>query len=447
MYSSMSEGRVESASARELFASLSGRLAPETVLALVLDVFGDTFSFNDKKLISTIAIPRAYRSLMQTEFEPVAPIHRPLSTLCLLTDRLSPSRENAADPAFIRGVIAGTRGQIGMAEGQTDYKHNRLDRRARHARGIDISRRRYDKLFRLIAHIETETTDMVDQIALFELGRFAKIGFAPRISAGHFFDDPATAAFVAYYTANLGRRSTFTNGAQARALDTVAARLLSRCGDGADWYAIAHVFPRADILARLGAAERFALLDLTLATMSETATRLEACIARSNIDVINMTVGRGQDSSTWNTLAGAWNRARDFWIALVWSLGQESFADAFLPGKVMRLIAADVAAWHRASGEGVHPDTLVWNKLPKPWEVVAGAVACTRSDVEAVCAACGVDPAKTGWSAPRARVEIEAWTPTPELVHGVIVDHPALAQFLRRIGVFSGKELRLPTEA
>ena len=36
----------------------------------------------------------------------------------------------------------------------------------------------------------------------------------------------------------------------------------------------------------------------------------------------------------------------------------------------------------------------------------------------------------------------EAFTPTPELVHGVAVSSPTLAHALRRAGVFSGKPLR-----
>jgi hypothetical protein len=34
------------------------------------------------------------------------------------------------------------------------------------------------------------------------------------------------------------------------------------------------------------------------------------------------------------------------------------------PGKVLRLMAADVAWWHRQSGGGLHQDTAVWKELP-----------------------------------------------------------------------------------
>ena len=430
-------------SQRKLAEVLSGRVPPETALALVLDAFGDTFSPADRALVLPIASARAYRSEMPPVFDPVAGVFGPLATLCALTGVARPARAAAADPAFVRGALDRARTGLGMSEGRADYKHDRLDRAARKAQGMWMSRRRYDKLFRLVGKIESETSEMADQSALFELGRFAKIGFAPRIDAARLVADPAAASFVAYYTANLARRSVFTAGKQARALDTVAARLLERCGPESDWYSVAHVFPRADVLARLADAQRLALLDMTLAVMGDAAARLEACVARNSLDMVYMTVARGQDSSTWNALGGAWNRARDFWLALVWSTGNAAFADAFLPGKVMRLMAADVVAWHRSIGEGVHPDTLVWDRLPKPWDVVAGRATCTRAQVEAACAACGVDAAASGWAAPRARAQVVEWAPTPELVHGVAVDHPALAKFLRHIGVFSGKEIRL----
>jgi hypothetical protein len=156
----------------------------------------------------------------------------------------------------------------------------------------------------------------------------------------------------------------------------------------------------------------------------------------------SMIVKKGNDSSTWNLLAGAWNRARDHWIALIDALGMNELFDAMLPGKVLRLMAGDVAYWHRATGGGVHADTLVWRDLPKPWLVVRGEEACTRSTIEAACLRHGVDTAKSGWVAPRPRTSVAAFRPTPELVHGVAVANPFFAEWLKDIGAFSGKPLK-----
>lgn len=107
---------------------------------------------------------------------------------------------------------------------------------------------------------------------------------------------------------------------------------------------------------------------------------------------------RGNDSTTWNVTAGAWNKLRDGWFSLMFDLGIVDAVERMCPGKVMRLMAADVAWWHRASGGDLHPDTAVWMALPRPWEVLSGEAVCPVSLVEDVCARHGLDPVKSGWS-------------------------------------------------
>ena len=41
------------------------------------------------------------------------------------------------------------------------------------------------------------------------------------------------------------------------------------------------------------------------------------------IDTASMIVRRGNDSSTWNLMAGAWNKLRDGWFALCRSTGAD----------------------------------------------------------------------------------------------------------------------------
>jgi hypothetical protein len=156
-----------------------------------------------------------------------------------------------------------------------------------------------------------------------------------------------------------------------------------------------------------------------------------------------MIVRKGNDSSTWNALAGAWNKGRDYWLALMQSLGHDMAFERFMPGKVLRLMAADVAHWHQTSGSDLHGDTAVWAALPKPWDVMDGVAACTRAQIAQVCQINAVDPEKTGWTSARPRTTIDTWMPTPELVHGVTVNHPELAYWLRKVGVFSGQEIDL----
>ena len=249
---------------------------------------------------------------------------------------------------------------------------------------------------------------------------------------------------MSYYAARMKLRSEFTIAGQQKPFDDMAAALLHLCEEDPEtsWHAIAHVFPRADVLARLTEQHKGELLGRWFAILSELADRLENAWRRTDIDLSTMIVRRGNDSSTWNLFAGAWNRARDHWIALVEALGIDALLDQMLPGKVMRLMAADVAAWHRREGGDVHPDTRIWAELPKPWEVLRLETRSDRAMVEAVCARVGVDPVKSGWSAARPRTAVQAFRPTPELVHGVNVGNPYMANFLKRLGAFSGRPLR-----
>ena len=85
-----------------------------------------------------------------------------------------------------------------------------------------------------------------------------------------------------------------------------------------------------------------------------------------------MIVRRGNDSSTWNLMAGAWNKLRDGWFGLCDALGAGEIIERQCFGKVMRLMAADVAAWHRSlkGDDALHGDTAVWGSAAA---AVAGA--------------------------------------------------------------------------
>lgn len=165
------------------------------------------------------------------------------------------------------------------------------------------------------------------------------------------------------------------------------------------------------------------------------------------IDKETMIVRPGFDFSTWNTMPSAYNNARVNWLACLTALGAEEMLNAACPGKVMRVMAADLY-WYRSSGGDVDPNTLVWATLPMPWEVISGARECPRADVADACRVAGLDPQESGWTAPRRPSSLQppSFEFTPELVHGVTVASPEWAALLRRAGVFSGKKLTTDPE-
>jgi len=429
-----------------LYYSLAKRDTPETVAAKVCDALSGAAPSEAKRIAAAGTRKRFGWSSMSNRFRGADRMDKQVAKARELAELfLKQDLPGADDIAELDAFIDQFNALIGKSRGQNSFRYARLDRKARADWGLTLSRRRYDKLFRLAARLENRLVRYKRSLQTHELVLISKTGLVADLKLADFDGKPWTASFVAYLSARMKLRSEFTIAGQQRAFDKLAAKLLEGCEkrEHANWFAIAHVFPREDVLARLTDAEKGALLGRSYGVLTRTAQKLEEAFEKSGINLETMIVKRGNDSSTWNTFAGAWNRARDFWIALVTAVGMTRSFDALLPGKVMRLMAADVAAWHRMTGGAIHPDTLVWRDLPKPWLVLAGKAVCTKDMIDNVCARHGVDPISSGWSAARARTAIADFRPTPELVHGVSVENPYLAHFLRKLGAYSGKELKL----
>jgi hypothetical protein len=417
----------------ELHHTLNGRVRPEEVVQLILEQHP---ALDTQTRVALTRASTAYRySLMPVVFRDAEPPLKALTTVCELAGEPLPSTEAAHNPATLWALLRRVADHYGFTHPGSAGRD--LDRCA----ALGMTRRRYNKLHRSWRNLIEQTEHYAHQVHLTALSRVAKTIFAADIRL-EALADLDTACFVAYYTANLGRRSEFLAGPQARAFDDLAALLLARCEahpETTGWAAIAHIFPRLDILSRVSVAERLALLDRAMHVMAETARFLDEIAHDTTINLETMVVRQGNNSSDWNALAGAFNKARDVWIALVQSLGMDDVFDRFLPGKVLRLMAADVAWWHRRTGGSLDPDTAIWATLPKPWDVMANRMTCTRGMIAEVCTTHGIDPEQRGWTAARPRTTVDRWQPTPELVHGVTVNHPELAQWLKRCGVFSGK--------
>lgn len=421
----------------EAVAELIGRELPPDLANRLKGPLSARVAASIKNRFGWSSMPTVFREPVR----PAASLHKVRELAQLFLNARLPESD---DPDEVEHLIVEINGLIHKRPGAISFKEDRLDRSQRKEAGLRLSRRRYDKLFRLVGRLEIKLSKLKREQAKHRLLLVAKAGLSSDLAVEHFGKSLPTAAFVAYYTARMKLRSEFTVSGQQKPFDDLAAALLRLCEDDPDtnWHAIAHIFPRADVLARLTEQQKGALLGRWFSILSELAERLEYAWQRTDIDLANMIVRRGNDSSTWNLFAGAWNRARDHWIALVEALGMDGLLDKMLPGKVMRLMAADVAAWHRREGGDIHPDTQVWRTLPKPWDVLRLEAQCDRLSIEAACARVGLDPVKSGWSAARPRTTVQEFRPTPELVHGVNVGNPFMAAFLKRLGAFSGRPLR-----
>lgn len=430
-----------------LYETIHLRKRPEDVAALVQDVLGAQLSEKEGQILEK-AVSGAlrltvwqYTSMLEAFAEVTGAEKQVRKAMVLFKLDRAPGAGAYDDPAVVEQFIASVCPLIHKNPGYSNYKTDRLNREQRAAVGLDLSRRRYNKLFRCLRRLETKLGILIRerQKSLFQ--KVGKHGFAEDITPEDFMKDVNSACFIAYYTARCNLRSMFTVSGQQRPYDEIAEMLFKRCVAGAEqtnWWAIAQVYPKAEVLTRLTGDQQGALLGKWTTLLQEVASFLGVLWAQNDFNRVTMVVRRGNDSTTWNNTANAWNKARDGWLNLLYALGMEFVLEEMCPGKVMRLIAADVAAWHHLSGSTGSADLVVWNQLPFPWEVLSGAAVCNRSTVETACKVAGLGPEKSGWIAPRPH-GVVPFQPTPELVHGVAISNPYLAKILKQHKYFSGK--------
>ncbi|HEX8340702.1 MAG TPA: hypothetical protein VF624_07325 [Tepidisphaeraceae bacterium] len=428
---------------RELFRSLDQRQRPEEVAQLVLST--GVLTPAAAAHLKRVARHASGTSYMSQDFNrSYAALDRQVKLSGVLFAVTGP-----ADPADLEAVhqyLTQIEPTIGKTVGRSDYKHDRLNKAQRDERGIDLSRRQYNKRFRLAARMEDKARRREREITRRALTLASKSRLASRLTWEEFSKDAATACFVAYYVARCNVRSLFTVNAQARPYDEACEAMMRRLrvSDTTNWLAVAHVMPDEEVVWKLSDADKGVLLGQYYEMLLKAGAFLREVSESSVIDVKTMIVRRGNDSTMWNLMAGAWNKLRDGWFNLCHALGADEIVERQCFGKVMRLIAADVAMWHRSVGHAAaHTDTDVWAELPLPWKVLAGEETCGRRAVEEACARFGIDPLKTGWIARRGEKGVETFRPTPELVHGVVVSSPVMARAMRKAGIFSAKVVKL----
>lgn len=432
-----------------LYRSLIGRPIPENVAYVIVNTPGLKFTEQERRTLKSIASP--IEVWMPPEFR--SPV-RPDRQLCtagalfgtplLLKDAEGRPENMLADLECIQAYITTLYPYIKKKPGKNSFKEDRVTRRT--FKRLGLSRRRYNRMFRFLTRLDDKLDRYGLEVRKYVAVLMSKSGLAHAVTKREFDANPYAGAFMAYYTARCKRRSVFTNSSQDRPFDVVSQMLLNKAfeeGGIPAMRGIAKVMPHQDVLGRLRDRDKLELLSMSIWTLHDIAEMLKKVWEKSHFDRTQMIVKRGDDSSTWNALAGAWNSCRSSWISLNHSLGLDEAVNKMCIGKVMRLMAGDVAWWHRSLGGDLDPNTKVWAELPAPWQVISGKAVCTAEIVEEVCRRNGVDPRQSGWICPppSSRVVVP-FKPTPNLVHGVTVENPKLARLLQKAGVFSGKALK-----
>lgn len=449
---------------KALYKSLSQRKRPEDVAEMVQAILQDDLSLAELKILekaSKGSLKRqiiSYTSMMQ-EFGVAVGAEKQIKKaieIFKLNDLKEIDYNHVPD---IENFIIEVSSIINKRVGNNNFVTDRLNKSQREELGLDISKRNYNKKWRLLKRLEKKLLKFQRELRKIEFQKISKHGIVHHLSFEDFYQDKNTACFIAYYNARCNMRSVFTNQSQTRAFDEISNMLFKRCNgerikssgflsrkkieqktNPTNWLAIAHIYSSNEVLKNLTDEQKGQLLGKWTTIIQDIANLLDEIWNKSSFNRKTMIVQRGNDSTTWNNTAGAWNKARDNWMNLIYSLGMDYILDEICFGKVMRLMAADVVAWHHASGGKLDPNTDVWNKLPLPWEVFEGKATCDRNLVFSLCKKAGIDAEKSGWIAPRIHGVAE-FKPTPELVHGVAVSNPFLATILKKHKYFSGKNV------
>lgn len=444
----------------QLYQTLSERKRPEDVAEMIMELAKENLTTKEKLLLDKAAkgsLTRnvfGYTSMLQFFAEAKGAgkqINKAIEIFKLDNKNKSDYNSQKDIEDFINFVSP----IIHKTVGKNDFKVDRLNKLQRKESGLDLSKRNYNKKWRLLTRIEKKLIKFIRESKKVEFQKIAKHGLAHSLDFTSFSSDINTACFIAYFNARCNLRSVFTNQSQDRAFDEISEMLLNRCKreeikffnffrkdktekpNNTNWWAISHVYVNQEVLSNLKDEQKGVLLGKWTTILQDIAELLDEVWSVSNINRETMIVRRGNDSTTWNNAAGAWNKARDNWMGLIYSLGVDYILDEICFGKVLRLMAADVVAWHYSSGGKLDPNTEVWNKIPLPWEVFNNKAECNKELVIKYCKQAGLDPEKSGWIAPRVH-GVSEFKPTPELVHGVSVSNPFLASVLKRHRYFSG---------
>ncbi|MGC5011982.1 hypothetical protein ACLQ2R_14555 [Streptosporangium sp. DT93] len=427
----------------ELHASLDRRYRPEDIADLVLQALDGRLSRRERVVLDRAARHASRRqggfSSMSTDYARPVGGARQVAVATRLFERAV--EVDPEDPESLLEFAATMGREIGWTPGRTDFLADRLNREARDAAGVDVSKRQYNRRFRMLRRLAAKADTLGAEHDKRRLLMAGVTGFGADIAPERFAADADAACFVAYYTARRKVRREFSLSGRENPFDEIASLLLDRCRAGSDWWMIAQVRAAPDVLGHLTEQERGRLLGQWSAVMRHSAELLRGRW-NPHTERTTMIVKRGDDSTTWNNLAVAYNTARAGWLACLASLNALDLLDVACPGKAMRLMAADLVNWHSGSGGGVDPNTAVWAALPPPWEVLDGSAICSRADVEAACRTAQLDPERSGWTMPAPARGVAVFRPTPELVHGVSIADPVWAALLRRAGVFSGKHVK-----
>lgn len=355
---------------QKLYESLQQRQRPEDIAELIRQTISSSLDNEEYKILDKAAQYALHR---KNPYGAYTSMPQKFRSIVDASTQLNKANElfnfKNSQESDIGVVLLNIENSLQKKIGTNDFVKDRLNKNERKRLGLDLSKRQYNKRWRLAKRIEKKQNKIQKEEDKLEFEKISHHGLTHHILYEDFSKDINSACFIAYYNARCNLRSIFTNGSQERPFDEICEMLLKRCTKSSNWFAIAHTYLSVEILNQLTVQQKSVLLDKWTNILNTLANTLRELWEKNDINKETMIVKKGNDSSTWNHTAGAWNKARDHWLYLIHSLGLETKLNTMCFGKVLRLMAGDVVAWHYNSDNTLDPNTYVWNELPLPWEI------------------------------------------------------------------------------
>lgn len=237
---------------KSLFETLNQRRRPEDVAQMILETLGDALYPEERRILERAAAGSIKRRVMKFTSMP-EDFARPLTPERQVRKAADPFKtayaltvEECADAEKVEKFIRHLGPEIRKAFGESDFKRDRLNGAQRQGAGLELSRRRYNKLFRHLVRLERKVSTYAREQRKYEFTRIGKSSLATRLTWEEFSRDPNSACFIAYFVSRSNLRSEFTISGQERPYDEIADMLFNRCKQGresANWWAVAHAFP------------------------------------------------------------------------------------------------------------------------------------------------------------------------------------------------------------
>lgn len=250
---------------QELFASLDRRYRPEDIAELIEGRIGHAMNAEEIGVLKkasrhALRVSMGFSSMSQDFARPIG-MERQLKVSAYLFPTVKVPQTHD-DPLSVKNYLLEIEPSIGKQLGRSDFKKDRLNEEQRRERGMDISKRQYNKRFRLAARMEAKVARLEREWQKRGFTLVSKSRLASRLTWDEFSSDLDSACFIAYYTSRCNLRSEFTINGQQRPYDEIADMLFARCAKSptVNWWAIAHVFPERQVLRYLNDEQKGRLL-------------------------------------------------------------------------------------------------------------------------------------------------------------------------------------------